>query len=124
MTENFGISIDRMLNNENYLEKYTPIYTQRMINDTLEQILKRKQKKKLIKYNEIKMPLLLQPIFEDVGIPNLIKLQREFHSLIMRGFISEQQKIVKTHMQDDKERNKLKWQIQNQLPPVEALKER
>ena len=113
-----------MLNNENYLEKYTPIYTQRMINDTLEQILKRKQKKKLIKYNEIKMPLLLQPIFEDVGIPNLIKLQREFHSLIMRGFISEQQKIVKTHMQDDKERNKLKWQIQNQLPPVEALKER
>jgi len=27
ITENYGLQVDRMLNNENYLEKYTPIYT-------------------------------------------------------------------------------------------------
>eukprot|EP00347_Sterkiella_histriomuscorum_P011845 403370885 len=121
LTENYGAQIDRMLNNENYVEKYAPIYTQRMINDTLEQILKKKQKKKLIKYNEIKMPLLLQPIFDDLGIPNLLTIQRQFHNQIMKGLISEQQKMVKNSMVDEKERTKAKWQIQNKMPPIAQL---
>ena len=54
-----------MLNNENYVEKYVPIYTQRMISEALDYVLKKKQKKKLQKFNEIKMPLLMQVIFND-----------------------------------------------------------
>ena len=29
MTDNFAKQVDRMLNNENYIEKYMPIYIQR-----------------------------------------------------------------------------------------------
>ena len=43
-----------------------------MITDTFDAVLKKKQKKRLLKYNEIKMPILLAPIFEDFGIPNLV----------------------------------------------------
>lgn len=89
LTENYRDQIDRMLNNENYVEKYVPVYTQRMINESLEYVLKRKQKKKLLKFNEIKMPLLMQVIFNDQGEPNLLEKQRKFHYQLMEDFISE-----------------------------------
>ena len=89
ITENYGLQVDRMLNNENYLEKYTPIYTQRMINETLEYVVKRTEKKKLLKFNEIKMPMLLQPIFDDSGLPNLLQFQRNFHKILMENLVTE-----------------------------------
>ena len=67
MINNYQEQIDRMLNNENYVEKYLPIYFQRQITETFEQVLKKRQMKKLEKYNEVKMPLLLSAIFEDFG---------------------------------------------------------
>ena len=41
MTDNFAKQVDRMLNNENYIEKYMPIYIQRQNTETCEQVLKR-----------------------------------------------------------------------------------
>ena len=42
LTDNYKDQIDRMLNNENYVEKYIPIYNQRMITEALEHVLKKK----------------------------------------------------------------------------------
>ncbi|CDW87867.1 UNKNOWN [Stylonychia lemnae] len=121
LTENYGLQVDRMLNNENYLEKYTPIYTQRMINETLEYVVKRTEKKKLLKFNEIKMPMLLQPIFDDSGIPNLLSWQKKFHHQIMEGLITEQQKFMKNAMGNEKDRQKAKWQVQSKQPTGSQL---
>jgi hypothetical protein len=41
------------------------------------------------KYNEYKMPMLMEAMFRDNGIPELQKFQREFHAEIMTGFVSE-----------------------------------
>ena len=41
MTDTFAKQVDRMLNNENYIVKYMPIYIQRQITETCEQVLKR-----------------------------------------------------------------------------------
>lgn len=61
------------------------MYVQRQINDNFEQVLKKSQLKKLGKYMEIKMPILMASMFEDDGIPNLQEFQREFHRSIMEG---------------------------------------
>ena len=72
-----------MLNTENYVEKYLPIYMQRQISETFDAVLKRKQKKKLVKFNEVKVPVLMHAMFNDYGIPNLMKWQAQFHRIIM-----------------------------------------
>jgi hypothetical protein len=52
-------------------------------------------KKKLAKFNEVKMPLLMQAMFDDVGLPNLIEFQRCFHTELMEGLLTEQENFIK-----------------------------
>lgn len=60
-----------MLNTENYVEKYLPIYMQRQSAEVMEIILNKKQFIKFKKYNEFKVPILMQAMFDDNGLPDL-----------------------------------------------------
>lgn len=112
LADNFSVQVDRMLNNENYVQKYIPMYVQRQLNENFDQVLKRSQLKKLAKYMEIKMPLLMAPMFEDDGIPNLMEFQKEFHRSIMEGVQMSQERFIHNAMTNEKERSKAKWQLQ------------
>ena len=40
----------------------------------------------------------MQAMFDDMGIPNLLAVQRQFHNEIMDGLLSEQEKFMKLAM--------------------------
>ena len=85
LASNYNNQVNRMLTNENYIEKYLPVYIQRMINENIECVTSKDNKKKQHHYMELKMPTLIQPIIEDSGEPNLIEMQKQFHDLFISG---------------------------------------
>ncbi len=60
-----------MLNTENYIEKYLPLFCQRELTEVLEVVLPKKQQYQLKKYNDFKIPILMHALFEDNGLPDL-----------------------------------------------------
>ena len=69
LCNNYQLQIDRMLNTENYVEKYLPIYINRQFIEVMDIVLMKKQQVKYKKYNEFKMPMLMEAMFNDNGIP-------------------------------------------------------
>jgi hypothetical protein len=65
-------------------------------------VLLKKQLTKYKKYNEFKMPMLMEAMFRDNGIPELQKTQRQFHAEIMTGFVSEHEQLLKGAMNNKK----------------------
>ena len=64
---------------DNYLEKYLPIRTQGLINETLRSILGGKERRRLELYDNEKNSLLYQQLLCDDGGGNIAGLMRELH---------------------------------------------
>lgn len=63
--------------------------------EVLDVVLTKKQHSKLKKYNEFKIPILMQEMFSDNGLPDLQKVQRRFHYEIMNGILSDKDRLLK-----------------------------
>jgi len=89
---------DRMLANENYTQKYQPLVIQRQITECLECIMDKKTKGRLAKFNELKMPILREPLFVDQGNPDLAPRLIELREELLSSSDNDQEKFVKTAM--------------------------
>ena len=106
---------------ENYVEKYLPIYINRQFIEVMEIVLMKKQMVKYRKYNDYKMPMLMEAMFRDNGMPELQKFQREFHAEIMTGFVSEHDQLLKGAMKNKKIEQRLKMRLQSLLPDKDMI---
>ena len=84
-------------------------------------VLMKKQMTKYRKYNEYKMPMLMEAMFRDNGIPELQKFQREFHAEIMTGFVSEHDQLLKGAMKNKKNEQRLKMRLQSLIPDKDMI---
>ena len=53
----------------------------------------------------------MQAMFDDNGLPDLQKFQRQFHTEVMNGFMSEHEKMIKMALGNKKDEMQVKWQI-------------
>ena len=87
----------------------------------MEIVLLKKQLTKYKKYNEFKMPMLMEAMFRDNGIPELQKTQRQFHAEIMTGFVSEHEQLLKGAMKNKKNEQRLKMRLQSLIPDKDMI---
>jgi hypothetical protein len=106
---------------ENYVEKYLPIYINRQMTEVMDIVLLKKQLGKYKKYNEFKMPMLMEAMFTDNGLPDLQKKQREFHAEIMTGFMTEHERLLKGVLKNKKIEKREKLRLQSRLPSMEMI---
>ena len=64
---------------DNYLEKYLPIRTQALINETLRSVLSGKERRRLELYDNEKNSILYQYLLVDDGRGNVSEIMRELH---------------------------------------------
>ena len=72
-------NINHCITLDNYLEKYLPIRTQGLINETLRSVLGGKERRRLELYDNEKNSLLYQQLLCDDGGGNITGLMRDLH---------------------------------------------
>ena len=72
-------NVNHCITLDNYLEKYLPIRTQGLINETLRSVLGGKERRRLELYDNEKNGLLYQQLLCDDGGGNIAGLMRELH---------------------------------------------
>jgi len=87
----------------------------------LELVLQKKQLIQLRKYNEFKIPILMHSLFEDNGLPDLQRVQRVFHHAVMRGLLTENEKLLKLSYGTKKDQEMVKAYIRERLPEREVI---
>ena len=72
-------SINHCITLDNYLEKYLPIRTQGLINETLRSVLGGKERRRLELYDNEKNSILYQYLLVDDGQGNVSEIMRDLH---------------------------------------------
>ncbi len=72
-------NVNHCITLDNYLEKYLPIRTQGLINETLRSVLGGKERRRLELYDNEKNAILYQQLLSDDGSGNIAGLMRELH---------------------------------------------
>lgn len=70
---------NQVLGHDNFFEKYLPIKTQMLINDTLHAVLQNKEKRRHEIYEAEKSQMLYQGLLFDDGNGNITDQMRELH---------------------------------------------
>lgn len=95
------MSRNKVLSQENYLEKYQPLFTQRQIEEVLKYVLtSNKHKFKLKKFCDLKNDLFINKILADKGNPNLLNMAKEMRDQISAGELTNEEKELQASMKD------------------------
>ena len=77
---------------DNYLDKYLPIRSQALINESLRSILSGKERRRLELYDNDKNSLLYQQLLCDDGSGNIMAQMRELHEVASKEIEEEEAK--------------------------------
>jgi hypothetical protein len=75
-------------------------------------VLDKKPAKKLKHFDEIKMPLLRIPLFNDQGEPDINEHIKNSRPYLSTNVLSPEERFVKKAMSSSDERAKAKWQLE------------
>jgi hypothetical protein len=65
--------------------------------------------------------MLMEAMFTDNGLPDLLIKQREFHAEIMTGFMTEHEQLLKGVLKNKKTEKREKMRLQSRLPNMEMM---
>lgn len=83
---------NHVITHDNYYEKYLPIRTQALVNETLRAILSGKERRRLELYDADKNSLLYQGLLCDDGTGNIMGQMRELHAKASAEIVEQEKR--------------------------------